>query len=156
MVVASVIALGRRCLARFGTTATLPLAVLAGGAAVVLLSIVGVARTESGTAYAIDEAQQLLAGVAGVVATLLAARTEQPGRRFVCLGIAIATGCSTLGMAVWYLQPNGWVAGAGPGEMLFAVAVISLLMTLARSMFAGLYRDYALGQQSDRSFTYLW
>ncbi len=25
-----------------------------------------------------------------------------------------------------------------------------------RSMFAGLYRDYALGQQSDRSFTYLW
>ena len=27
---------------------------------------------------------------------------------------------------------------------------------VTRSMFAGLYRDYALGQQSDRCFTHLW
>jgi hypothetical protein len=140
MVVASVVAVARKMIRRFGAPGALSLAVLAGGAAIVGASIVGVRRTGPETAYPIDEAQQILAGVAGVIALLLRARASPADRRFVCHGIAVAIACATLGMAVWDLQPDGWVGGAGPGELLFAAAVVAVMATLARSVFAGMDR----------------
>jgi EAL domain-containing protein (putative c-di-GMP-specific phosphodiesterase class I) len=118
-----------------------PLAVLWLGGAAVTASLIGVVGTAPATGLVVDEIQQVAAAVAAVVALLLAARTAPPARRFVAHGLALSIGLVGVGSIVWDLQPGSWSEGAGPGDALFAVALVILIVVLARAIFGGMERS---------------
>jgi EAL domain-containing protein (putative c-di-GMP-specific phosphodiesterase class I) len=120
---------------------TSPFSLLWLGAALAAASLIAITLTPAAFGLAIDEAQQLGATGAAVVAMLLAARRADPAGRFASRGLAVATILIGLGMLVWDLQPGSWSEGAGPGDTLFAASLVTLVITFARAVFGGMDRS---------------
>jgi EAL domain-containing protein (putative c-di-GMP-specific phosphodiesterase class I) len=111
---------------------------LLGSVSVVVSFAAIAALSDAVVVTAIDDVQQLAATLAAAVALLLTSRYGPPDRRFAARSLALVCGLVAVGLVVWDVQPGSWSEGAGPGDALFAAAVVVLAVSMTAAVFRGL------------------